>query len=434
MAYVQTYKPLAINSDGWKILRGLNTSDPAEYQILRGYTYEYVQDEISLDFFKTMLKMPNICPVHHIYVLHDNETINYEIPSIDIIKDGINYKESYNNGQRRSLELSLINIDGKYTPNVNTIWYGTKFLYVSGIVVQDVEYVFAQGVYIMSSFNFIYSNSDRKIQYSLKDKYSVYDSESGVMLDSMEFKQGIQIREILSQIGNMNTADGLSYDIQSPVIASTISEINLQQTIRLEAGNRLSSVIEQIATQMNCEFFYNSVGRLCFYPIEDGMNDDNKPIIWSYSQNQIDSLQFNGGSDIVNMIKVIGSSINGQIVSAVVKNENLGSNINIYRIKERGGQIIQDENIQTDEAAKERGQYELRKNSILVFQQSIMVPFNPILSVNNLIEIEEDGLGLKGDKFLINSISYNSGSTQMQLEITNVNQLPIIGGVNSYGK
>lgn len=435
MPFIQTYKPLAIlDGSNWKILQGKSAQDPSYYQILVGIGLEYAPDDVSLKFFQTMLSMPNIQPVHHIYVLNDNESVNYEIPQMDIIKDGINYKESYNNGQRRTIELSLINIDGKYTPSVNTIWYGTKLMYASGIIVQDVEYVFAQGVYVVSDFDFTYSNTDRKVQYSLKDKYSVYDSESGVILDSMEFKPGIQVSELLSQISNTNTSDGLSYDIKYPIISPTISEIELQQTIRLEAGNKIASVIDQVATQMNCEYFYNSIGHLCFYPLNESMNDDEKPIIWSYKTSDIGPLQFKGKAELVNMIKVTGSNINGKIASAIVKNENLGSNINIYRIKERGGQIIQDENIQTDDAARERGEYELRKNSVLAFQQTVTVPFNPILSVNNLIELEEDELGIRGDKFLINSISYNSGSPEMQLEITNVNQLPIIGGVNSRGK
>lgn len=78
--------------------------------------------------------------------------------------------------------------------------------------------------------------------------------------------------------------------------------------------------------------------------------------------------------------------------------------------------------------AKERGEFELRKNAILAFQQVITVPFNPILQVNNLIEIDDDDLDLHNDKFLINSISYTSDSPQMQLEIININSLPIIGG------
>jgi hypothetical protein len=67
------------------------------------------------------------------------------------------------------------------------------------------------------------------------------------------------------------------------------------------------------------------------------MNDDEKPIIWSYKTDDIGPLQFKGRAELVNMIKVTGSNINGKIASAIVKNENLGSNINIYRIKERGG-------------------------------------------------------------------------------------------------
>lgn len=112
---------------------------------------------------------------------------------------------------------------------------------------------------------------------------------------------------------------------------------------------------------MNCEYFYNALGYLCFYPLNESLNDDEKPIIWSYTKNEIDQFNFKGSAELVNVIKVTGSNINGKIYSAIVKNENLGSNINIYRINERPGQVLQDENILSDDMAKERGEFELRK-------------------------------------------------------------------------
>jgi hypothetical protein len=121
--------------------------------------------------------------------LYPDESLNYFIPLEDIVLDGVQYNENYTNGQRRNLELKLINtvendngsqykqntssrwipnyyydkigpkyeclvkrpnnwdteyasyyvcvddniyVDGhkhKYFPNVNGLWYGTKIKY-----------------------------------------------------------------------------------------------------------------------------------------------------------------------------------------------------------------------------------------------------------------------------------------------------------------
>ena len=414
-------------SPDWKLLIG--KPQPLEEPAWQIYGLKNIDlEDTTLNFFKRILKYPNIQTRHRVFVLNSDETINYEIPQEDIIKDGISYKEGYNNGQRRTVELSLINIDGKYTPNINRLWYNTKILYTSGIVYEGNEYLFARGIYLITDFDYIFSNNDRKIVYSLKDKFFNYEGPCGTIIDSIEFKPGIDIDELLSQISNTGTADGLSYDLKPPLMNSDVSETELQQTIRIESGGKIGQIIDQVATQMNCEYFYNALGYLCFEPLDESLNDHEKPIIWSYTKNEIDQFDFKGTSELVNVIKVTGANIDGKIYSAVVKNENLRSNINIFRINERPGQTIQDENILSDDMAKERGEFELRKNAILAFQQVITVPFNPILQVNNLIEIDDDDLDLHNDKFLINSISYTSDSPQMQLEIININSLPIIGG------
>ena len=57
------------------------------------------------------------------------------------------------------------------------------------------------------------------------------------------------------------------------------------------------------------------------------------------------------------------------------------------------------------------------------------MPYNPLLSVNNIIEITIKKLKIERKRFLINSISYASRDSAMVIGITNIDELPIIGGV-----
>ena len=57
------------------------------------------------------------------------------------------------------------------------------------------------------------------------------------------------------------------------------------------------------------------------------------------------------------------------------------------------------------------------------------MPYNPLLSVNNIIEITIKKLKIERKRFLINSLSYVSRNSAMVIGITNIDELPIIGGV-----
>ena len=58
------------------------------------------------------------------------------------------------------------------------------------------------------------------------------------------------------------------------------------------AGGTIGNLIEQLATQMPAEYYYNAVGNLVLYPVDESMNDVNKPIVWVYDENQMDGLSF----------------------------------------------------------------------------------------------------------------------------------------------
>ena len=60
----------------------------------------------------------------------------------------------------------------------------------------------------------------------------------------------------------------------------------------------------------------------------------------TFTEMDMDGVNLNSEEDLVNVVKVVGDSVDGKVYSAIVKNENLNSPINIYYIKERLIRII----------------------------------------------------------------------------------------------
>ena len=57
---------------------------------------------------------------------------------------------------------------------------------------------------------------------------------------------------------------------------------------------------------------------------------------------------------------------------------------------------------------------------------SVTVGFNPILAVNNIVEVENNFTGLKREKLLITSISFGSADGLTTLKLCNVKELPFM--------
>jgi hypothetical protein len=78
----------------------------------------------------------------------------------------------------------------------------------------------------------------------------------------------------------------------------------------------------------------------------------------------------------------------------------------------------------SDDLAYDLANYYLRKSSFVGVQFSVSVSFNPILTVNNLCEVEDEFLSLQREKLLITSISYNSKDGKISLSCCNTSDLP----------
>lgn len=429
------------NNSNMKMYLGVSGGD-----VLCYYLYYSVEDytPLGLDTIINALYAQLARPIIRISVLNADETLNYTIPLEHIVLDGVSYNENYTNGQRRNLSLKLINVkelsaDGtkmtyKYLPHIDGLWYGTKIKYEQGVEYQGKEYYFSKGIYIIDNFDMQHTSSARDITYQCTDKFGYFEGATGILEQGYEIPVDTPIDEVIEGLLNLSCADGRVVDIKTCIIDSKYIDFKTQSTIRVGAGGTIGNLIEQLATQMSAEYYYNAVGNLVLYPVDESMNDVNKPIVWVYDENQMDGLSFQGDKDIVNVVQVTGNNIDGQIYSGVAKNTNLNSPINIYRIKERKMMPIDTANVWSDEMAEELAQYHLRKKSILNMKQQCSVPYNPFLMVNNLIEIENKDLDMKRSKYIINSISYTSGSPTMQIEISNITNLPFIGGIKYDGQ
>ena len=444
--------------------------------------------QLSLSDIVNILKSQIATPLVRVSVLYPDESLNYFIPSEDLVVDGVSYNETYVNGQRRDISLKLINVMSdndseyiqnlnsqwipnyyyekissnytrlvecpvnwdtdytlyytksnaptytngdkyKYFPNVNGLWYGTKIKYEQGIKYLDKEYYFPKGIYIIKNFDLQHTVSARDITYQCTDKFGLFEGHTGILEDGYEIPVNTPIEQVVNDILNLSGTDGYVNDQKICVLDSKFSNFKTQSTIRIDAGGTVGDIIEQLATQMSAEYYYNMIGHLVFYPIDESVNDINKSILWVYDENQMEGLQFTGKDDIVNVVKVTGNNVDGKIYTAVAKNTNLLSPINIYRIKERKAPPIDTANVWSDEMADELANFYLRKHTILNMQQQCTVPYNPLLAVNNLIEVENSDLNMKRSKYIVNSISYTSGSATMSIEISNISSLPLVGGI-----
>ena len=243
-----------------------------------------LRDENAIPFntLKRILERPVIHPRYRLSILTPDEQVSYIIPESDITLDGLNYTESYQNGQRRSITVTLANENGQYTPNINGIWVNTRFGFDVGIQYQDTTIWFPKGVYILGDVSLTVDDSNKTIQLQLSDKYAVFEGKTGTLETAYEVELGSNIIDAVKGVLNFSLGNGYILDYKEPIFDPSFIGLKTQQTIRAEQGETLGSILDALATQLSAEYYYNTVGNLCFYPINETVDDSVKPVIWTY--------------------------------------------------------------------------------------------------------------------------------------------------------
>ena len=378
---------------------------------------------ISMSYLTDVLKRPTIKPRFRLFVLNPDETINYEVPEEDIIINSGNFTENYQNGQRKSVNINLINVDGKYTPSINTIWVHDRFRFDIGLEFDGQVYWFPRGIYILGNPSADHQDSDKQVSLTLVDKFAVLEGKSGTLEATYEIPVGSDIEQAIMGILTLDNGSGYPIDLKPIIYDRAFKGLKMPYTLSKDAGSTLGEMLLEIGTILNAEVYYNSQGNLCFININETTLDVQKASLWDYSDEDRDYGGATANYDFenaVNEVHVVGDNINNEIFSAMAKNENPVSPLCIQRIGRRI-EYINDSNIYSDDLAQQRANYELRKFGILKTTMNIQVSFNPILFVNNLVTITDKYYNLTRERFLIQSISYTIGNeSQMTVSCSNI--------------
>ena len=378
---------------------------------------------ISMSYLTDVLKRPTIKPRFRLFVLNPDETINYEIPEEDIIINSGNFTENYQNGQRKSVNINLINVDGKYTPSINTIWVHDRFRFDVGLEFDGQVYWFPRGIYILGNPSADHQDSDKQVSLTLVDKFAVLEGKAGTLEATYEIPVDSDIEQAIMGILTLDNGSGYPIDLKPIIYDRAFKGFKMPYTLSKDAGSTLGEMLLEIGTILNAEVYYNSQGNLCVININETTLDVQKASLWDYSDEDRDYDSATANYDFenaVNEVHIVGDNINNEIFSAMAKNENPISPLCIQRIGRRI-EYINDSNIYSDDLAQQRANYELRKFGILKTTMNIQVSFNPLLFVNNLITITDKYYNLERERFLIQSISYTIGNeSQMTVSCSNI--------------
>lgn len=365
-----------------------------------------------------------------IFVLYDDETINFEIPQTDI-KMGGSYSENYQNGQRRTLSFTLYNQDGRYTPGINTLMPSTRLRFEMGVELGDGRTIwFSKGVFVVNSVNISQTSQGDEVAVSAGDKFTLFEGNAGKLNSTYEIPVGTSILEAMQSILLGDMGNGSVFDPRPITMDTRLEKKVTQSTISKENGDTFSSILQELATQLGAEVFYNATGSLTVTPISEVSDDRNKPVLCTY-QTDTDGFSQLGWnidySQVINRVIVIGTPSSGSLSQATAVNDDPASPFCYQRVGYRTGNLIRDSNITSNILAQERADYELRQAIVLKTTTSANVLFNPILEVNNLIAITDDFFDMSKARFLLQGITCPLDySNQMSITFSNISNLPFL--------
>lgn len=349
--------------------------------------------------------------------LNPDGSVAFDI-SGDAIQGG-SLSVSYQNGIRRTADITIDNSRGAYDMNVNNMWFGQQIKLSVGIELRSGDmYYLPQGVFYINPPAFSYTPSGETVQLSLVDKWAYLD---GTLFGKLEGIYQLNVDDNLftavEQILLKDRGNGYPIDNIVPMMSTyykdktityndkVIPILNCPYTSRFNMGSSYADIFSEICTMLVGEIGYDKTGRLRIDSVQTDVVDSQREIMWDFSTESSELINYSitpKVDAVYNDIIITGAVINGAIVKGRATNTNVKSPTSVQYI---GYKTFSEEQSKyySNEQCQELAEYKLRLSQALSESISITCIPLPHFTENQLITLQKPGDSYVRTPYLVQS-------------------------------
>ena len=348
------------------------------------------------------------------------------------------------NGQRRTVSVTLANVDQQFDYNINSLWFGQEIALDEGMLLPNGEEIyFQEGVFILETPQDELRPGQRTITYNLVDKWANLDGTLfGNLESTYEVPTGTNIFQPITALLSDDKGNGQLVDNITPVYTdyyngksqtmpdgTTIAMTETPYTLRIDnESGTIAEVILGLTGMLNAWVGYDNSGTLRVDPSQDDLLDTEKPVAWQF---QLEDFSFLGATytikntEVYNDYIVVGEQLDDYTQPyGRATNTSPESDTNVQTIgkktfrEHRAGYA-------TDTQCQDLANWMLKRSSIL--QKAVSISCSQILHINEneLVEIiRTDKPGSPVERHLVLGFSRPlNGTEQMTIDAVSVNDL-----------
>lgn len=391
------------------------------------YTNVYNQKYIDI------CRRPIKYPVFKIEILDYNEYVIADVSQdIRLDEDG-SIQIQYQQGVRRTCEFTISNINKKYLPTENSMfWYHRKFKLYTGLKDQSTGdiYWFSQGVFFTKSI----SCSKMTTHITGVDKFAMFTNDLGASLLDVDYKvsvpegtSGIKISNVIKDILTIDKGNGYPVDPITPLIDVALQDEVLPYDLTIKAGGFLGDMLIDLAMMLGADIFYDTEGRLNVIKGTTDFFYSTQASQWVFSTDKSDYISYQSSYDItkaINRIMVYGEGYEGVYNYSIVTNDNPQSPVRISLVGIRQGESIETAMAYSTQKCTDYGKYYLKMKSIIQLSADIECTYLPHLDVNKMIDIYDEYYSKDVQRHIVQNITMPFITQTMKISATNVALLP----------
>ena len=330
------------------------------------------------------------------------------------------------NGVRRTASVTLSNLDGTFSYDVNHIWFGQEIALDEGLVLPSGEdYYIQQGVFLVEDPEESVDPTQRTVSFNLVDKWANLDGTLWGNLDgTYKGQPGANIFRQIDSLLQDDKGNGQKVDRMKPVYTEyyngktqTLPDgtmanlVDAPYTLEVSpgGGGTYSSVVLGFCEMLNAWVGYDATGRLRIDPSQDDLLDTEKPVVYAFSMDEVTLLGLSyttKNTEVYNDYIVMGEQLedNSQ-PGARATNYDPESDTNVNLI---GRKTIwtAESGFTTDTQCRDKAEWMLKRSTVL--QKSVDISCGQIFHIkeNELVTIvRTDKPGSPTERHLIQGFS-----------------------------